>query len=69
MNLLRALYERVILSYKSTLIGIGLAVLTEVAAYLDALPANWAHVVAAVLVVVLGLFKGSVSPPAAPSAK
>ena len=67
------LYQRVIVSYRSTLIGIGLAVAVELVefttSYLNALPANWAHVIASVLVILGGLLRSKqaikIVPPAA----
>lgn len=66
--LLVALYERVFLAYRSTLLGILLACLTEIANYLQALPANWAHLIAMLLLAVLSLWKGKAAPPPAPAA-
>lgn len=58
----RALYERVIVSYRSTLIGIALAasvlVVDYTTDYLKTLPGGWADALAAVLVIVGGLLRG-----------
>ena len=56
-----SVYERVILSYKSTLIGIGLAagvlVLDSTVEALQALPEGWAKIAASILVLVGGLLR------------
>jgi hypothetical protein len=56
-----AVYERVILSYRSTLIGIALAsgvlVLDATVAALQALPEGWAKIAASVLVLAGGFLK------------
>lgn len=70
-----ALYERVILSYKSTLLGIALAGATEAVnvftTYLGARPQPWAHLAASLLVLGFSALKskavasGITVPPAA----
>lgn len=62
-----ALYQRVIVSYKSTLIGIGLAsavlVVDQSVAALHALPKGWAQVLASLLALAGAYLKGK-APPA-----
>ena len=57
-----ALYQRVFLSYKSTLVGLGLAVLIIVleqgTTALQALPDGWAKAIAAVLALIGASLRG-----------
>jgi len=68
----RELYERVWLSYKSTLLGIlffaAIEMLTSVNAQLATIPKPWAHTAATLCLLVLGLMKSSsVKVPPAPT--
>lgn len=56
-SILVAVYQRVILSYKSTLVGLALAAGVEVVNQLQAAPSNALHAVAFVLGAVLAFLK------------
>lgn len=66
-GLAKSLYERVFVHYKPTLIGIGLAALVEALNYsitfFQALPQNWAHALASVLLLIFALLKQKVAAP------
>lgn len=64
--LMLALWQRVFVSYKSTFLGIALACLAEVASFLQALPENWAHIVAGILFFFLAMWKDKAPAPVEP---
>jgi hypothetical protein len=68
--ILKAAWERVILSYKSTLIGlgagIGLILIDSLTSWLGTQPQAWAKVLAALVVVVGASLKSKALPPATP---
>ena len=63
--ILSALWERVVVAYKSTLLGLALVAADAIVSSLQVaeIP-QWAHVVVGVVASILALYKGKVAPPA-----
>jgi hypothetical protein len=70
--ILNGLWSRVVLSYKSTLVGLGFGLLILVIEagtdYLNGLPAGWAKGLAALLVMVGASLRSKALPPSEPPA-
>lgn len=68
---LKAAWERVVLSYKSTLVGLGIGVglilLDSLTDYLQALPQGWAKAAAVLVIAVSASLRSKALPPAQPT--
>jgi uncharacterized protein YjeT (DUF2065 family) len=71
MNIAKSIFDRVIKSYKSTLVGlafgIGILVLEGLTDYLNGLPQGWAKAAAAVIVVIGASLRSKALPPPTPA--
>lgn len=71
MNIVKAVFDRVVKSYRSTLIGlafgVGVLALEGLTDYLNGLPQGWAKGAAALIVVIGASLRSKALPPATPS--
>jgi len=71
MTFLRAAFDRVVKSYRSTLVGlafgVGIIALESLTDYLNGLPQGWAKGAAAVIVIIGASLRSKALPPATPT--
>jgi len=71
MTFLRSAFDRVVKSYRSTLVGlafgVGIIALESLTDYLNGLPQGWAKGAAAVIVIIGASLRSKALPPATPT--